>query len=92
MDSPGDSDNAVRLKTSLEEGPPLPNFVIADLRSRDVNRDIVMDTTKFRIRLTTSDVAEEWPNERTLSLTPPTPTVDTIYPGIKLDNRYYTCS
>ena len=87
MDTLGDPENVVHLKTSLEEGPPLPNFILADVRSRDADRDLVMETTKFRVRLTTSDVGDERPNERTLSLTPPAPVIDTIYPGINLDQR-----
>ena len=87
MDTPGDPENVVRLKTSLEEGPPVPNFILADVRSRDTNKDVILDTTRFRVRLTTSDVGDERPNERTLSMKSPAPVIDTIYPGITLDNR-----
>ena len=87
MDTPGDPENVVRLKTSLEEGPPLPNFILADIRSRDTDKDVILNTSKFRVRLTTSDVGDERPNERTLTMTPPAPVVDTIYPGINFDNR-----
>ena len=87
MDTPGDPENVVRLKTSLEEGPPLPNFIVADIRSRDTDKDVILNTSKFRVRLTTSDVGDERPNERTLTMTTPAPVIDTIYPGINLDNR-----
>ena len=87
MDSQLNPDNVVRLRTSLEEGAPVPLFMMADIRSRSNDTDIVVATTNANVRLTTSDNVDERPNERTLSLPAPVPVVDTIYPGISLNNR-----
>ena len=84
MDSQVNPDSAVRLRTSLEEGVPVPLFMMSDLRSRPSDTDIVIDTVQSRVRLTTSDGTDERPNERTLNLPAPAPLVDTIYPGLKL--------
>ena len=90
MDSQLNPDNVVRLRTSLEEGSPIPLFMMADIRSRPRDTDIVVATTNANVRLTTRDAVEERPNERTLTLPDPSPVVDTIYPGIKLNNRFLT--
>ena len=89
MDSQINPDNVVRLRTSLEEGSPVPLFMLSDIRSRPNDTDIVVETVNANVRLTTSDAVDERPNERTLTLPAPAPLVDTIYPGLKLNNRYY---
>ena len=77
----------VNLHSSLEEGLPLPSFVIAELRSRDENVDVVIETTEAHVRLTTNDSTVPQSNERIVNLVPPNPTRSSIYPGLTLNNR-----
>ena len=87
MDSQHHPDHVVNLRSSLEDGLPLPSFVIAELRSRDEDVDIVIETTEAHVRLTTNDQTVPQPNERMVSLVPPNPIRSSIYPGLTLNNR-----
>ena len=89
MDSTIHPDHVVNLRATLDDGPPLPSFVVSDLRSRNDDVDIVIETTEAHVRLTTSGTANPRPNERIVNLTSPVPVRSSIiYPGIMLDNRY----
>ena len=52
MDSTIHPRTVVDLHSTLEEGSPLPGFILAEIQSRDEPTDIVIDTVEAQVRLT----------------------------------------
>ena len=75
------------MRSSLDEGMPIPGFIVAELRSRTEDVDLVIETTEAHVRLTTHSTASARPDEHLVTLAPPVPTRPSLYPGLMLNNR-----
>ena len=74
-----DPDGIVDLQVTLDEGPPLPLSLLSEIRNRDDDAEVVVETTRMNVRLRTSG-------------TSPTDTdnpsdTSALYPGLVLDPR-----
>ena len=70
-----DPDDLVHLQVSLNEGPPVPYFVLSDIRSRDDDEEMVIETTRMNVRLRTSGPGSASPD----------PDASMAYPGLNPD-------
>ena len=70
-----DPDDLVHLQVSLNEGPPVPFFVLSDIRSRDDDEEVVIETTRMNVRLRTSGPGAASPDHDS----------STDYPGLNPD-------
>ena len=79
---------AITLHSTLEDGPPVPVSVLADVQTREEHEDVVITTTDAIVRLRTSgsDVSN---NEAETSVIIPIAErpVETPYPGLNLDPK-----
>ena len=84
MDSSIDPRTVVDLRSTLEDGLPIPAFILSEVQSRDEKTDILIDTVVAQVRLTTpgSDTSTL---DNTVVLAAPTSPETTIYPSIYLD-------
>ena len=79
-------DQTVHLRTTLEEGAPLPLFIIADLQSRDGDDDLVISTSHANVRLTTTTVNSSVSGSATVGSTE-VDLSNTIQPGLCYETR-----
>lgn len=89
-----DPNDAVDLRTTLSEGPPVPLSMLSDLRSRDDDHELVINTAQLgNVRLTTSgsgqSVVEDDLHETSVTLSPAVEPKTTNYPGLNLNSRYH---
>ena len=70
-----DPDDLVHLQVTLNEGPPVPYFVLSDIRARDDDEELVIETTRMNVRLRTSG-----PGSAVLD-----PETSTTYPSLNPD-------
>lgn len=47
-------DGTIQLRTTLDEGTPLPLFIIADIKSRDNDKNLVIRTSFTNVPLKTT--------------------------------------
>ena len=88
-----DPDHAVDLRTTLSEGPPVPFSVLSDIRSRDENSELVVQTARYgTVTLRTSNSSQHSDpadlDETTMVLPTTDEPITTVYPGINLNPRY----
>ena len=84
MDSTIDPRTVVDLHSTLDQGSPLPSFILAEVRSRDDKTDIVIETVTAQVRLTHSGSPSSQLDNSVVLAAPSTP-VTTIYPNVYLD-------
>ena len=84
MDSTVNPSTVIDLQTTLDEGVPLPAFIMAEVRSRDEKTDLVIETVNAQVRLTHSGSESSSTDKSVVLVAPPTP-VSTIYPNIYLN-------
>ena len=82
-----DPEGAVELGTTVSEGPPLPNFLISEIRAREGAEDVTITTTEMKVRLKSAGTGSNDPNETTFALPLPVDPIQTPYPGITLNPR-----
>lgn len=88
-----DPDQAVDLRTTLSEGPPVPFSMLSDIRSRSENSELVVPTAQYgTVTLRTSNSGQNLEqanlDETTMILPITDEPISTVYPGIKLNPRY----
>ena len=86
MDSSIDPRTVVNLRTTLDDGLPLPAFILSEVRSRDEKTDIVIETVDAQVRLTApgTTVGHESETPGVVLAAPASP-VTTIYPNLYLN-------
>ena len=84
MDSVINPRTVVDLHSTLDQGSPLPAFILATVRSRDDKTDIVIETVSAQVRLTHSGSPTSTANDSVVLAAPLAP-VSTIYPNVYLD-------
>ena len=84
MDSTVNPSTVVDLHSTLDEGVPLPIFVMAEVRSRDEQTDLVIETAEAQVRLTHSGSGSTTADKSVVLVAPATP-ISTIYPNIYLN-------
>ena len=85
-----DPDDAVDLKTTLFEGPPLPLSMISDMQSRDTDQELVIRTAgvgPVRLRTSGSGSSVENDAETSVIVPPKNDPIPTQYPGVNLNSR-----
>ena len=90
MDSTGqvpDSEPLIELGTTLDQGPPVPLYMLADQLSNPVSETLDITTTQATIRLTTETAPSEAGPDASIILTETTGPVQTIYPGLTVNKR-----
>ena len=75
-----DSDGIVDLQVTLEEGPPIPLSLLSEIRNRDDDSEVVVETTRMKVRLKTS-------GSPTGSTETDPSNTSNLYPGLVLDPR-----
>ena len=84
MDSTIDPRTVVDLHATLDQGSPLPAFILAEVQSRDDKTDIVIETVTAQVRLTHPGSPASTADDSVVLAAPSTP-VSTIYPNVYLD-------
>ena len=86
-----DPDDAVDLRTTLSEGPPIPFSMLSDIRSREDDHELVINTAQLgNVRLTTSgsdQSVDDDLHETSVTLPPANEPKSTNYPGLNLNER-----
>lgn len=88
-----DPDEAVDLRTTLAEGPPVPFSVLSEIRTREEDQEVVFETAQLgNVRLRTSDsgssVGNNDADETSVIMPVPNDPVPSKYPGLNLNPRY----
>ena len=80
LDNDRDPDGIVDLHVTLNEGPPIPLSLLSDIRNRDDNTEVVIETTRMNVKLRTSgpSVTRDETDQNQTSR---------MYPGLSLDPR-----
>ena len=73
-----DSDGIVDLQVTLDDGPPVPLSLLSDIRNRDGDSEVVVETSRMNVRLKTNGSATPGSNNSNESK---------MYPGLVVDPR-----
>ena len=82
-----DPEGSIDLGTTIADGPPLPTFLISEIRAREGAEDVTITTTKMKVRLTSAGTGSTDANETAVALPLPVDPIQTPYPGISLNPR-----
>ena len=83
-----DPEGSIPLHATLDEGPPLPMYLLSDIRSRSGNEDIVIRTTRNQVRLQSSGGSSDDGLNDSMVLPLPNDPIQTPFPGITRDPKY----
>ena len=77
---------AITLHSTLEDGPPVPVAILADVQTRESHDDVVIRTTDAIVRLRTSgsDISND-ENETSVIIPIAERPIETPYPGLNMD-------
>ena len=88
MDSTLDPDGAIPLNATLNDGPPLPLFMISEIRSRDGPENSIIKTTRGEVHLSSNGTGNKTADfENSMILPTPIDPIQTPYPGISINPR-----
>ena len=73
-----DPDEVVDLQVTLSDGLPLPMSMLSEVKNRDDNTEVVIETKRMNVRLRTSG-----PSPATSDRGP----AESMYPGLVIDPR-----
>ena len=73
-----DPDGVVDLMVTLNDGPPLPLSLLSEIRNRDDDTEVLIETTRMNVRLRTSGPSP--------ANSDPNPS-ESMYPGLVPDPR-----
>ena len=84
-----DPDGAIALNATLNDGPPLPMFMLSEIRAREGGENSIIATTRGNVRLTANGSGTDDPDhENSMVLPTPIDPIQTPYPGITMNPRY----
>ena len=82
-------EGVIDLKVTLAEGPPIPNFMLAEIRARDGDEELENETADMNVRLRTRGPSPaDSDHEQSLLVPHPPELLATSYPGLHPNPRY----
>ena len=83
MDGPTiDPEGSIPLHSTLEDGPPLPMYLLSEIRAREGNENVVIQTTRNQVRLTSGSADNTSNLNESMVLPLPNDPIQTPFPGI----------
>ena len=80
---------AITLQATLEDGPPVPTHLLAEVQTREDYKDVVIATTQANVRLRTSGSDTSNDETETSVIIPITERpLSTPFPGLNLNPKY----
>ena len=83
-----DPEGSIPLHTTLDDGPPLPMYLLSEIRARASNENVVIQTTRNQVRLTSGSTDSAADLDGSMVLPLPNDPIQTPFPGITRNPKY----
>lgn len=83
-----DPEGSIPLHATLDDGPPLPMYLLQDIRTRRGDEDVVIQTTRNQVHLRSNGTSSDGDLNDSMVLPLPHDPIQTPFPGITRNPKY----